>query len=127
MAYQSNETGRWEIYVVPFPDAAAAKWVVSNGGGSEPLWSRDGREIFYRNGAGDMVAVRVDTTPVFSAGPTSVLFPAGAYVADQNHRQYDVTDDGERFIMLRPIGGTVQSELILVQNFFEELRVRVEG
>jgi serine/threonine-protein kinase len=125
MAYQSNETGRWEIYVVPFPDAAAAKWVVSTGGGAEPLWSRGGRELFYRNGAGDMVAVRVETTPTFSAGPTGVLFPAGEYVADVNHRQYDVTADGERFIMLRPVGDNVHGEMILVQNFFGELRARV--
>ncbi len=86
----------------------------------EQVWARDGREIFYRNGAGDMVAVRVETTPTFSAGPTSVLFPAGEYVA-----VYDVTADGERSIMVRPLGDNAQGDMILVQNFFEELRARV--
>ena len=125
MAYQSNETGAFEIYVVPFPNAADAKWVVSTGGGTEALWSRGGRELFYRNGEGDMVAVRVETTPTFSAGPASVLFPATDYLTHIGRPQYDVTRDGQRFIMLRPVGGDVQTKLILVQNFFEELRTRV--
>jgi len=64
-----------------------------------------------------MVAVRVETTPTFSAGPTSVLFPGGAYAAG-----YDVSPDGERFIMVRPLGDQAQGDMILVQNFFEELK-----
>jgi serine/threonine-protein kinase len=122
MAYTSNETGSDEIYVVPFPNAADAKWPVSVGGGTEPLWSRDGRELFYRNGQGDMVAVRVETQPVFSTGATSVLFSDTDYRRNVVHREYDVTADGERFIMVRPMGVGVESRLILVQNFFEELR-----
>ena len=125
MAYQSNETGRNEIYVVPFPNVPDARWAVSAGGGTEPLWSRGGRELFYRNGQGDMVAVRVETEPTFSAGPTNVLFSATEYLADNRRHQYDVTPDDERFIMLRPVGGGDEGELILVLNFFEELRARV--
>jgi serine/threonine-protein kinase len=127
MAYQSDETGRFEIYVVPFPNASDARWVVSTGGGTEPVWSRGGGELFYRNGQGDMVAVRVETEPTFSPGPTSVLFSATEYRASGGHRGYDVTADGERFIMIRmirPLGGG-QTELILVLNWFEELRARV--
>ena len=78
-----------------------------------------------KNGEGDMVAVRVETTPTFSAGPASVLFPATDYLTHIGRPQYDVTRDGQRFIMLRPVGGDVQTKLILVQNFFEELRTRV--
>ena len=111
---------------MPFPNAAEAKWVVSaGGGGSEPVWAHGGREIFYRNGQGDMVAVRVETEPTFSPGPTGVLFSATAYLANVNHRQYDVAPEDERFIMIRPVGGDVEGRLILVQNFFEELRARV--
>jgi hypothetical protein len=124
MAYTSNETGSNEIYVVPFPDAADAKWPVSAGGGSEPVWARGGGELFYRNGQSEMVAVRVETEPTFSAGPASLLFSATEYLADVNHRQYDVSPDDQRFIMLRPVGDGGR-ELILVQNFFEELRARV--
>lgn len=125
LAYMSNETGTFEIYVVPFPNAADAKWVVSAGGGTEPLWSRGGGELFYRNAQGEMVAVRVETEPTFSAGPTNVLFSATGYLANANHRHYDVTADDQRFIMLRRVGGAGEGELILVQNFFEELRARV--
>jgi serine/threonine-protein kinase len=125
LAYTSNETGRDEIYVVPFPNAASAKWPVSAGGGIEPLWARGGRELFYRNGLGEMVAVRVETEPTFSFGLASVLFSATEFLANRRHRQYDVTPDDQRFIMLRPVGDDVQGELILVLNFFEELRTRV--
>ena len=74
MAYSSSETGRSEIVVVPFPNAGDSKWPVSVGGGSEPSWSRDGRELFYRNGKGEMVSVRVGTQAAFSIDATSVLF-----------------------------------------------------
>jgi hypothetical protein len=69
-----------------------------------------------------MVAVRVETQPVFSTGATSVLFSDTDYRRNVVHREYDVTADGERFIMVRPMGVGVESRLILVQNFFEELR-----
>ena len=125
MAYSSNETGRFEVYVVPFPNASAAKWAVSAGGGAEPLWSNGGRELFYRDGQGDMVAVQVETDPTFSLGSPTPLFPAGEYRADVNHRQNDVTPDDQRFIMLRPLGDDEESEWILVLNFFEQLRAAV--
>ncbi|MEX2049548.1 MAG: hypothetical protein WEB90_08225, partial [Gemmatimonadota bacterium] len=122
MAYSSNETGRFEVYVVPFPNASAAKWAVSAGSGAEPLWSNSGRELFYRDGQGDMVAVQVETDPTFSLGSTTTLFSAAEYRANVNHRRYDVTPDDARFIMLRPTGEDEESEWILVLNFFKELR-----
>jgi hypothetical protein len=69
--------------------------------------------------------VAVDIEPTFSPGATSVLFSAAEYLASTEHRRYDVTPDGERFIMSRPVGGTVETELILVLNRYEELRARV--
>ena len=126
LAYTSNETGRAEIYVVPFPNASDARWPVSTSGGSEPVWSRSGRELFYRNGQGDMVAVEVETEPTFSPGRSTVLFSAVEFGRNvNNHPMYDVTPDGERFIMIRQGGGDVRGSLILVQNFFEELKERV--
>jgi hypothetical protein len=71
-----------------------------------------------------MVAARIGTRPAFSAGPTTVLFPATTYKAIGARRQYDVSADGARFIMIRPGGAGVPGRLILVQNFFEELRTR---
>ena len=120
MAYSSFETGRSEIVVVPFPNAGDSKWPVSVGGGSEPLWSRDGRELFYRNGKGELVSVRVETQAAFSVGATSVLFPDKDY-ARAGVRQYAVTADGQRFILIRPVGAGRPSRLILVRNAFSGL------
>lgn len=72
-----------------------------------------------------MVAMRVETDPTFAPGPTSVLFSARAYLTLPVHRQFDVSPDGKRFLMIRRVGVGTESLLILVQNFFEELRARV--
>ncbi len=123
LAYASNETGRLDVYVVPFPNSTDGRSAVSAGGGREPVWSHSGRELFYRNGQGEMVAVEVQTEPTFSAGESSVLFSASEFRANANgQRQYDVAPDGERFIMIRQVGDDMAGALILVQNFFEELR-----
>jgi hypothetical protein len=95
------------------------------GGGSEPSWSRDNRELFYRSAAGDLVAVRVMHEPTFSTGTATVLFPAEQYTRNPARRQYEVSPDGRRFLMIRPLGGGVEGQLILVQNFLDELRNRV--
>ncbi len=122
MAYSSNETGQDEVYVVPFPNSAAAKWPISTGGGREPLWSHSGREIFYRSGA-NMVSVAVQTSPSFSAGKTTVLFPVQSLGGGGgNHRQYDVTPDDKRFIFYRSLGGIAATNLVFVENWFEELK-----
>ena len=125
LAYTSNETGRHEVYVVPFPDAASARLAVSVDGGTEPVWARSGEELFYRNGLGDMVVVPVETEPTFSAGTPSVLFSATGYRSNASGQEYDVSLDGERFIMIRQAGAVDAAKLILVQNFFEELKARV--
>ena len=122
MAYSSNEPGQNEIFVVPFPNVGDARWAVSVGGGREPLWSRDGRELFYLAGNGDLVAVPIRTETVFAAGTPTVLFSGSGYRISTFHRQYDVTPDGERFLFIRRVGANQQSRMILVQNFFEELR-----
>jgi hypothetical protein len=121
MAYSSSETGRGEIVVVPFPNAGDSKWPVSVGGGSEPLWSRDGRELFYRNGKQELVSARVETQAAFSIGATSVLFSDEDYVRLGPHRQYDVTPDGQRFVMIRPVGVGRESRLVLVRHAFDRL------
>jgi serine/threonine-protein kinase len=115
MAYSTTETGRSEIVVVPFPNAGDSRWPVSVGGGSEPLWARDGTELFYRNGTDQLVSVRVQTTGAFSIGATSVLFSDADYTRWGTHRQYDVTPDGQRFILVRRVGGQ-EDRLILVRN-----------
>ncbi len=126
LAYASDETGQSEVYVRPFPDVTSGKWLVSSEGGSEPLWSRDGRELFYRNANNDMVAVEVSPERAPPTGQQRVLFSASSYVADVFHQMYDVTPDGERFVMLR-VGGEQADDLqlIVVENFFEVLKSKV--
>jgi serine/threonine-protein kinase len=115
MAYVSTESGLSEVVVVPFPNASESRWPVSVGGGTEPVWSRDGRELFYRNGKDELVSVRVETEGAFSIGTTSVLFAARDFLRWGTTPQYDVTRDG-RFIMIRPIGAGRPSRLILLRN-----------
>jgi len=121
VAYTSNESGFYEVYVASFPDVASGKWVVSSGGGAEPVWSRDGRELFHRTMDGNMVAVPVSLTPTFSMGTRRILFSDRDYRAHLNHRQYDVTADGQRFLMLRAVSGEM-AQWVMVLDFFSELR-----
>ncbi len=125
MAYASMETGRSEIVVVPFPNARTERRVVSVGGGAEPAWAHDGTELFFRNGSGEMVVTRVRTEPDFSAGPPHTLFSMAPYRPGTVRRQYEVSADGKRFVMIRPVGGGVTGELVLVQGFDAELKTRV--
>src|SRR5947209_12242625 len=76
LAYISNETGADEIYVVPFPHTGAGKWAISAGGGTEPLWSHRGNELFYRDASRDLVAAEVHTSPTLSLGRSVALCPA---------------------------------------------------
>ena len=122
MAYVSDETGSAEVYVVPFPDVDGAKSRVSISGGTEPVWAHSGSELFYRNGAGDMVSVAVSTTPTFDQGEHRVLFSAIPYKAFSAHRVYEVTPDDERFVMVRVIAAGSTGDLVVVEGFFEELK-----
>jgi hypothetical protein len=126
LAYSSNESGQYDIYVVPFPNTAAtgAKWVVSIGGGTEPLWSHSGKELFYRDAAGNLVAVEVHSTPTFSFGRATVLFPASEYLSFARGVEYAVAPDDRRFLMIRQIAGSVPDELIVVDNWFDELKAK---
>jgi Tol biopolymer transport system component len=94
LAYSSDETGRAEVYVQPFP-GPGARWQVSAEGGSFPLWARNGRELFYRNGD-KMMAADVSTVPTFAAGRPHLVFE-GAYLSTL----YDVSPDGRSFLMIK--------------------------
>jgi serine/threonine-protein kinase len=125
LAYASNESGRYEVYVRPFPDAQTSRQQVSVDGGTEPVWSRDGSELFYR-GPTHFVAAAVSTAPSFAVRGRTELFPVGQLLAGAGHPQYDVHPDGERFLMLLQ-GSVVPTALVLVQNWFDEVEARVGG
>jgi serine/threonine-protein kinase len=126
IAYQSTESGRSEVYVRSFPDPeSAGRSQVSIDGGTRPLWARNGRELFFLDPVGRLMAVPVQlASGSFTAGnPTRVL--NRAYVNADNARTYDVSSDGQRFLMVKETGAaTAESvlNLVLVQNWFEELK-----
>src|SRR5258708_1455994 len=103
MAYSSDETGRFEVYVRPFPDARVAKHQVSVAGGMRPRWSRDGRELFFVDDRIDLISVPMSGGAAFSAGAPTHLFNAEPYVPGS--RMFDVSPDGKRFLMTRYSGG----------------------
>jgi serine/threonine-protein kinase len=125
IAYISDESGRPEIYVQPFP-GPGGKWQISTEGGNEPAWNRNGRELFYRSG-NKMMAVDVTTQPTFSAGKPKMLFE-GQYVAVQpglTGTAYDVSPDGQRFLMVKETEASISATQInVVLNWFEELKRR---
>jgi hypothetical protein len=124
MAYDSNESGRIEVYVQPYP-GPGAKIQISTEGGTEPLWDPTGRELFYRQGK-RMMAVEVSTQPNFSAGNPRVLFETSDTQSEGYGMTYDVSPDGQRFLMIQPIEEEAPpTQINVVLNWAEELKRRV--
>ena len=121
VAYVSDESGRDEIYVRPFP-SGGGKWQVSESGGTQPRWSRDGREIFYVE-SDTLIAVSVNTKPTFSVGSTERLFSDPGLAALFPQQTYDVAADGQRFVMVENLGDP-QYTIHVMQNWYEEFRDR---
>jgi Tol biopolymer transport system component len=132
LAYESNESGRYEIYVQPFP-GLSGKVQISTQGGLEPVWARNGRELFYRNGD-KMMAVEIDPhvdgnaarPPGFSASSPRLLFEGRYEYSAFATSDYDVSPDGQRFLMVqsgRPEQAPTQIQVVL--NWAEELKRKV--
>jgi serine/threonine-protein kinase len=126
MAYMSDESGKAEIYVRPFPDVNKGRWQVSTGGGSSPLWSPNGRELFYLSND-SVMAVVVQTEPTVSLGTPKALFRSwyGGVFTSPVGEQWDISPDGKRFLMMKetgPAGGPMKINIVL--NWFEELKRR---
>jgi Tol biopolymer transport system component len=102
VAYASDESGNWEIYVTSFP-SAAGKWQVSRGGGTEPRWRGDGKEIFYIGPGGMLMAVPVNGESTFETGTPAPLFQirGRAPISSTDIFTYDVAKDGKRFLVNR--------------------------
>ena len=100
VAYASDESGTWQIYVTTFP-GAVGKFQVSRGGGTEPRWNRNGKEIFYLSPSGVLTSVPVDTKDTFSTGAPQALFQirGRAAISATDHFSYDVAGDGKRFLV----------------------------
>jgi serine/threonine-protein kinase len=126
IAYESDSSGQTEIYVRPFPDTSAGQWQVSTGGGTRPLWAPNGGELFYVGSAPSNALMRVPVDPhgmTWRAGtPTRLL--EGRYFASNPQRSYDISADGQRFVMIKPSGPdeAAQPSLVFVQHWDQELK-----
>ncbi len=124
LAYVSDASGREEIVVQPFP-GPGRRTQVSFDNGFEPRWAHSGRELFYRNAAGDLVAADVTTGPEFSVGARRVLFSAKRFLNDRNATLYEVAPDDQRFLFIEPVsGGDISWKL--VRGFLSEVEANME-
>jgi serine/threonine-protein kinase len=118
VAYMSDESGRREVCIQPFP-GPGGKWMISTEGGEYPRWARNGREIFFLSGD-KLMSVALETQPTFKAATPHALFPATGYLAAGN---YDVAPDGQHFVMIKQDDTlTNPKELNVILNWSEELR-----
>ena len=121
IAYVSDQSGQPEVYVQPFP-GLDARMQVSTHGGAEPVWSPKGDTLFYRAG-GQMMAVAVVTAPTFSADRPEALFEdVYARRGASGLADYDVSQDGERFVMIRERAEDGGAQIHVVLHWFHELR-----
>ena len=122
LAYQSDESGNFEVYVRPYPAVETARWQISSGGGTSPRWARSGDELFFFDGRG-VAAVRLGVGAEFKAGPPTRLFEASPF-GSRLGPDFDVTPDGTRFLMIRNAVDTPSSRvrLVVVQNWIRELQ-----
>src|SRR5262249_30674906 len=131
LAYESAEAGTTQVFVRPFDTRPARRWQVSTSGGRNPLWQRDGRELFYIDPMGSVMRVAVTDALEWTAGvPTKLI--EGRYslsLPGINGRLYDVSRDGQQFLVLKPVSApqdlSAPDRIVIVQNWFEELKQRV--
>jgi serine/threonine-protein kinase len=127
LAYDANDAGRFEISVRPYPDVNSGRWQVSSAGGTRPLWSRNGRELFYVSLTGALMRVGIESGPASATTPTQ-LIGEGYMTAPPIDigRSYDVSPDGQRFLMIKDGDGSNQTaaprSIIVVQHWREELK-----
>jgi serine/threonine-protein kinase len=125
LAYESNSSGSYEIYVRPFSNDGGGRQV-SLAGGTRPLWARSGKELFYVGADGTLMGVSVESSsPTWQAGTPTKLFERRYYTGANRGRTYDVSPDGQRFLMVKapgPDASAAPSALIVVDHWDEELK-----
>ena len=112
IAYGSNESGEWEVYIARFPSFSDRRQVSKNGGG-QALWRADGRELYYLDPDGNMMAVEIDTGPRLHVQAPKILFKTLVHMAPKVD-QYGVTSDGKRFLISEPVERPLQPINIVV-------------
>jgi len=128
LAYEADDSGRAEIWVRPFPEVNRGHWQVSTGGGTRPLWTRSGQELLYLSPAGALMRVGAERAPSWAATTQTMLVKEGYFTTPgaNTGRTYDISPDGQRFLMIKEGGGPDQTaapaSLIVVQRWVEELK-----
>ncbi len=129
LAYEANDSGRFEIFVRPFPDVNSGHWQVSTGGGTQPLWARSGQELFYVSPTGALMRVGVARGASWAATQPTLVVKEGYFTNVRNiapPRVYDIAPDGQRFLLIKEGEGSDQNaapaSLIVVQHWTEELK-----
>ncbi len=132
LAYQSNESGRKEIYMRPFPNVNAGRWQISTTGGTRPAWSPKADEIFFIDSSGGLTSVRLEQSAntIVPSRPQqlfSTRYQPGSTTLGIDFRGYDVARDGERFLMIKePAESTPEAQrVVVVVNWMTELRARM--
>lgn len=124
IAYQSNESGQYEIYIQDYP-GFTGKWQVSESGGNQVRWSPDGKTVYFRHGVQMLKAV-ITPKPTMKISNPEVVIESDAVVLASEARNYDIGPDGEQFLVLKPIESgaksTLNRELFIVENWFEEIK-----
>ena len=123
IAFVSDKSGAWEVYVRPFPNAASGEWQVSEGGGTEPRWGPNSRELFYKRGA-ELISAAVSASPNFTVGRRQALFPIDEYFNFSFHPTYDVTPDGRNFVMIRSRHFGETFDLVVIEHWTPPLSPR---
>ena len=123
LAYESDRSGRFEIYVRPFPNVEDAEYIITTDGGTAPVWAHSGRELFYWKQSGAMVSIMAVPIPPGQAFEFEAAhqIAQGDYARPIFDRQYDVAPDG-RFVVMKPVGRPPRDEIVIVLNWFEELK-----
>jgi Tol biopolymer transport system component/tRNA A-37 threonylcarbamoyl transferase component Bud32 len=122
LAYASDESGAMEIYVRPFPATSTARWQVSTAGGTQPAWSRSGRQLYYVNGKNELVTAEIRPGATFAVGEQRTLFSLGPFLQLGPIPSYQVGADDKRFLMLREGDSSQETELIVALHWLDGLK-----
>ena len=131
IAYMSDESSQFEIYVRPYPHVADGRWKLSTDGGRSPRWSRNGRELFYQDFGGAVIAVPMVPGGTFTPGAAATIIPASRRYAGFGSaiggRPYDVSLDGSRFLMIKNLDQPREPTFVVVQNWLAEVADRLRS
>jgi Tol biopolymer transport system component len=124
LTYQADDSGTFEVYVRPYPDVNSGRWLVSTNGGTQPLWARNGQELFYLAPDGALMRVSVGNGRIWAPSAPAKVFERRVGSAGVNpFRDYDVSVDGQRFLMIKAgSSDDTPQQIVVVQHFDEELK-----